>query len=254
VRTLIADLQALGIQPGDVVMMHSSMSSLGFVVGGAQAVVTALLDVLGPDGTLVVPAHTSENCDPAGWQNPPVPEDWWPVIRSEAPGFDPQRTPTRWMGVIAETVRTWPGALRSTHPYVSCAAVGKHAKEIVGEHPLADSHGEGSPLGAVNRLDGKVLLLGCGYDSNTSLHLAEARQESPPKATFGASVRTPAGSEWIIYEDVLVDEDDFEDIGEAFEATGSATVGRVGESTARLMAQRVLVDFAKDWMATHRKK
>src|SRR3954468_14214842 len=104
-------------------MMHWSMGSLGFVAGGTQAVVTALLDVLGPDGTLVVPTHMPENCDPAGWGNPPVPADWWPIIRSGSPGFDPRRTPSRWMGVLPETVRMWPGAVRSDHPYVSCAAI-----------------------------------------------------------------------------------------------------------------------------------
>jgi aminoglycoside 3-N-acetyltransferase len=253
-RTLAADLSALGLAAGDVVMMHSSMGSLGFVAGGAQAVVTALLDVLGPDGTLVVPTHTPENCDPAGWGNPSVPTHWWPIIRSDSPGFDPQRTPSRWMGVLAETVRMWPGAVRSNHPYVSCAAVGRYATDIVGSHPLADSHGEGSPLGAVNRLDGKVLLIGCGYDSNTSLHLAEARQESPPRAAYGASVRTTSGARWVTYEDVLVDEEDFEEIGEDFEATGAVTVGRLGQSTARLMAQRVLVEFATAWIAANRSR
>ena len=117
-RSLAADLRALGLRGADVVLLHSSMKSPGFVVGGAQAVVQAVLDVLGPDGTLVVPTHTPDNTDPAGWQHPPVPEAWWPVIREQAPGFDPARTPSRWMGVIAETVRTWPGAVRSAHPHV----------------------------------------------------------------------------------------------------------------------------------------
>ena len=81
------------------------------VVGGAQAVVQALLDVLGPDGTLVVPTQTGDNSDPADWTNPPVPRSWWPVIREQTPGFDKSRTQSRWMGVIAETVRTWPGAV-----------------------------------------------------------------------------------------------------------------------------------------------
>src|SRR5687768_2870661 len=105
-------------------MLHSSMHSVGFVAGGAQAVVQALLDVLGPEGTLVVPTHTPENTDPAGWSRPPVPQAWWATIREETPGFDPDRTPSRWMGRIAETVRCWPGALRSDHPQVSCAAIG----------------------------------------------------------------------------------------------------------------------------------
>jgi aminoglycoside 3-N-acetyltransferase len=152
VQSLSSDLRALGVRPGDTVLAHSSASSLGFVAGGTQAVVQALLDAVGPDGTLVVPAHTSDNCDPAGWFNPPVPAAWWPVIREQAPGFDRDRTPSRWMGAIAETVRTWPGALRSDHPQVSFAALGRHAADVTGTHQLDDALGERSPLGAVYRL------------------------------------------------------------------------------------------------------
>jgi aminoglycoside 3-N-acetyltransferase len=254
VHSLTADLRALGLVRGDVVLLHSSMKSLGFVAGGTQAVVRALLDVLGPEGTLVVPTHTPDNTDPAGWRHPPVPEAWWQVIRAQAPGFDPSCTPSRWMGVIAEAVRTWPGALRSDHPQVSFAAVGRHAAHIVGGHQRDDALGERSPLGAVYRADGKVLLLGCGHDSNTSLHLAEWRQKSPPRAVTGSSVRQPDGTEqWTEWVDVVPDEDDFERLGADFEATGAAATGRVGGATARLMSQRALVDFATAWMAAHRR-
>jgi aminoglycoside 3-N-acetyltransferase len=168
-----------------------------------------------------------------------VPESWWPAIRAQAPGFDRSRTPSRWMGVIAETVRTWPGALRSDHPHVSFAAVGRQAASVTGVHQLDDALGERSPLGAVYRLDGKVLLLGCGHDSNTSLHLAEWRQKSAPRAVAGASVRRP---------------DDFEQIGAAFEVAVGLSSGQVGDAEARLTPQRALVDFAADWMAEHRPK
>jgi aminoglycoside 3-N-acetyltransferase len=77
-----------------------------------------------------------------------------------ATGFDPSRMPSRWMGVLAEAVRTWPGAVRSDHPQASFAALGKHAAAIAEGHRLDDALGEQSPLGAVYRLHGKVLLLG----------------------------------------------------------------------------------------------
>ncbi|TDB90285.1 AAC(3) family N-acetyltransferase [Micromonospora fluostatini] len=254
VRSLASDLRALGIATGDVLLLHSSYRSLGFVAGGVQAVVHAVLDVLGPEGTLVVPTHTSENTDPAGWRHPPVPEAWWPVIREQAPGFDPSCTPGRWMGVIAEAVRTWPGALRSDHPQVSCAALGRNAATVVGRHQLDDALGEHSPLGAVYRLDGTVLLLGCGHRTNTSLHLAEWRQASPPRAGTGSSVRQPDGtSRWTTWVDVVTDESDFDRLGADFEATGAAVVGPVGGATARLMSQPALVDFATAWMAANRR-
>ena len=253
VQSLASDLRALGVAAGDTVLMHSSARSLGFVAGGTQAVVQALLDALGPAGTLVVPTHTPDNTDPGDWRNPPVPEAWWPAIRLQAPGFDRCRTPSRWMGVIAETVRTWPGALRSDHPQVSFAALGRQAAAVTGGHRLTDALGESSPLGAIYRLDGKVLLLGCGHDSNTSLHLAEWRQQSPPRAVTGASVRRADGtSEWITWTDVVARTDDFEQIGAAFEVAVGLCTGEVGDADARLTPQRALVDFATDWMAAHR--
>jgi aminoglycoside 3-N-acetyltransferase len=252
--SLTADLRALGVTPGGVVLMHSSYKSVGFVPGGPQAVVQAVLDALGPDGTLVVPTHTSDNTDPADWSRPPVPEDWWEPIRREAPGFDPARTPaSRFMGVLAQTVRTWPGARRSDHPHVSFAAVGPQAAGIVAGHRLDDALGEQSPLGAIYRLDGQVLLLGVGHDSNTSMHLAEWRQDDPPRHTAGASIRQADGTgRWVTWQDVDEDESDFDRIGADFETTGAAVVGPVGRATARLMGQRAVVDFATAWIAANR--
>jgi aminoglycoside 3-N-acetyltransferase len=254
-RTLTEDLRRLGVRPGGVLLMHSSYRSVGFVPGGPQAALQAVLDVLGPAGTLVVPTHTPDNSDPAFWSRPPVPKEWWEPIRREAPGFDAARTPaSRFMGVLPETVRTWPGARRSDHPQVSFAALGPHASAVTASHPLDDPLGDGSPLGAVYRLDGQVLLLGCGHGNNTSLHLAETRQPDPPTHTAGAVLRRPGGGlgEWVTWTEVDPDESVFPELGEAFDATGATTVGRVGEATARLMSQRAVVDFATDWLRARR--
>ncbi len=120
-ENLVSDLGALGLVAGDTVLVHSSLSAIGFVVGGAQAVVLALLDVLGTEGTLVAPTHSGDLSDPSRWENPPVPVDWWPVIRETMPAFDASLTPTRKMGIIAEVIRHVLQALRSARPAVSSA-------------------------------------------------------------------------------------------------------------------------------------
>jgi aminoglycoside 3-N-acetyltransferase len=232
--SLSTDLRALGLSAGDSVLVHSSVRSLGFVAGKAQAVVQALLDVVGPAGTLIVPTHTPFNCDPARWRSSPVPSAWWPIIREQSPGFDPMRTPSRHVGVLAETVRTWPGALRSAHPHVSFAALGVRARVITGDHRLEEGLGEQSPLGALYREDGRVLLLGCGHERNTSLHLAEFRQARPPITEYGSAVREPDGnSRWVTWTAPVADASDFADIGAAYEAMGAARVGSVGSAVVR---------------------
>ncbi|MBL7255924.1 aminoglycoside N(3)-acetyltransferase [Paractinoplanes lichenicola] len=251
--TLAADLRALGLAAGDMVIVHSSMRAVGSLAGGVQAVVQALLDVLTPDGTLIVPTHTPSNSDPAEWSKPPVPPSWWPVIREQSPGFDPARTPSQWMGVLPEVVRAWPGAVRSSHPQVSFAALGGQAVAVVGEHPLEDGLGELSPLGALYRAYGKVLLLGCGHGRNTSLHLAECRQKPPVLVEHGAAVREPSGgSRWVTWTAPDADASDFEQLGAAYEAENGVLLGKVGNAECRLMPQRALVDFATRWLGSHR--
>jgi len=251
-ESIAADLVDLGVRSGSVVIVHSSVSSLGWVVGGPVAVAHALLDAVGPDGTVVVPTHTPDNSEPSGWRNPPVPESWWPVIRGHMPGFDPLVTPSRWMGRLPEIVRSLPGARRSDHPHVSFAAVGPRAEQIVADHALDEMLGERSPLGRIYALDGDILLLGAGHDSNTSLHLAEYRVPAPPRVWHGAAVRTAHGSEWVQWEDVDVDEGDFPRLGADLDEEVEVSFGLVGSAESRIMRQRAAVDFAVEWMTAHR--
>lgn len=234
------------------VMVHSSLSKLGFVVGGAQAVVEALLDVLTPSGTLMMPTHSGALSDPAEWENPPVPQSWWQQIRDEMPAYDPNLTPTRSMGAIVECFRHTPGVRRSDHPRVSAAAVGPNAHALVSDHRLDHGLGEASPQGRLYDLDGHILLLGVDHGNNTSLHVAEARSGIVQPVRDRAPVLVDGRQQWVEFDSIDNDEDDFAQLGEAFAATGAEMQGPVGIGVGRLMRARVIVDFATDWIQQHR--
>lgn len=250
---LAADLRTLGLPAGACVLVHASLSTLGWIPGGPVAVVQALLDVLGRDGTLVVPTHTGHNSDPQMWSNPPVPEEWWPAIREAMPGFHPKVTPTRGMGAIAEVARTWPVARRSDHPTASFAAIGPLAEALTGKHALGPMFGEGSPLARIRDARGMVLLLGVGHASNTSLHLAEYALAAPRRVRHGAAILAAGERQWVTWEDIDPDAGDFVALGAAFEATGVARIGPVGAGTGRLMSQPDLVEFGARWLTEHRR-
>ncbi|HTJ32454.1 MAG TPA: AAC(3) family N-acetyltransferase [Dactylosporangium sp.] len=243
-------LRELGLPEGATVVVHSSLSRLGWVAGGAHAVVLALLRAIGPDGTLVMPTHSRNLTDPADWGNPPVPQDWWEVIRAETPAYDPQVTPTGFMGAIVECFRSFPDVLRSAHPTVSFAALGPLARRITDGHQLDDGLGEGSPLARLYEADAWVLLLGVGHDNNTSLHLAEYRAEVPKEyLRQGSPVLVEGERRWVTYRELSDDTSLFDALGKDFaEITGGELTGPVGAGTARLMRQRELVDFGARWL------
>jgi aminoglycoside 3-N-acetyltransferase len=252
-RSLASDLRALGVPEGATAIVHSSLSRLGWVAGGAQAVVEALREVVGAEGTLVMPAHSGHLSEPSLWKHPPVPEAWWPVIRAETTPFDPQVTPTREMGAIVECFRHVPGVVRSAHPRHSFVAQGPLAGAIVADHRLEAGLGEHSPLARCYERDALVLLLGVGHGNNTSLHLAEARADLIRKTLRNGSPMLTGGQrKWVVYEEGEIDSSDFDEIGAAFTETGQEQTGDAGGGTARLMPQRAIVDFAVAWMNANR--
>lgn len=252
--SLARDLRSLGVESGMLLNVHSALSRLGWVVGGAQGVIEALLAVLGEEGTLMMPAHSVQLSDPARWRMPPAPESWWDTIRAEMPVYHPAKTPTRNMGAIAETFRSYPGVLRSLHPQVSHAAYGPLAHDIVDEHPLDGFLGSNSPIGKLYALNGHILLLGVDHGNNTVLHVAEDRAEYPDKKRHdeGAPVMVDGERRWQPFRPLQTKDDDFAELGEAFADTGKETRGTVGAGLARFMRARDIVDFAVPWLESHR--
>ncbi len=155
-QQLISDLAAIGIKPGDTVLMHSSYKSLGGIEDGAKGFFEAFLSLLGEDGTLVLPALTYNN------------------VNRDQPYFDVRTTPTC-VGYLTEYFRTQvPGVIRSLHPTHSCCVWGHHAKFLTENHYRDRTPvGTNSPFALLPKVGGKLLFLGCSYDRNTSMHGVE---------------------------------------------------------------------------------
>ncbi len=199
--SLVRDLRKLGVMPGDRVMVHAALRRLGPVEGGAEGVLKALLDSLGPEGTLM--AYVS-------WDRSPYAEtlngnQLAAAEKSAWPAFDPARAAAypEW-GYLNTVICRHPEVKRSGHPDASMAAIGPLASNLTSEHPLQSAYGPGSPLERFIRHGGKVLLLGAPLDALTVLHYSEAIADIPNKrrVSYEMPILNPRGEkEWVAIED-----------------------------------------------------
>ena len=249
---ITASLTALGVKAGQTLVVHSSMKKIGWVIGGARSVVDALLLVLGPTGTLVMPAQSGDNSEPSYWVAPPVSPEWWPAIREHTPAFDPQTTPLRRMGAIADCFRNYPGVVRSNHPLDSFIAFGPRAAQIIATQPLEAGLGEQSPTEKLYALDARVLLLGVDYDNCTVMHLAEFRSRSRITVRQCSAILEQGRRVWREYLDLALDSDEFIQPGRLLDATDKVSRGQVGLADCRLFGVRDAVDTTADWLRVNR--
>jgi len=213
-------LRDLGLKSGDIVLVHSSLSSFGRVEGGADAVVDAILSVLGHEGTLVVPTFNYAP-DP----------------------FDPELTPSL-LGVITETVRKRPEARRSLHPTHSVAAIGPHTEAIVSWHENTNSFGEGSALRKLLEMNGKVMLIGVTHTTSSMIHVAEEIVGVPYlNRVRQVTVATPHGKVAKVLRRPGCSRG-FDKITERLEATGTVRKRLIGKSLVQLMPASAIVSAA----------
>lgn len=252
---IVNDLRNLGVRPGHVVLLHASVSAVGWVVGGPDVVIRALLDVLTPAGTLMMYV---------GWEDAPYELAEWPQDKQrayleECPPFDPATSPAvRKWSILTEYLRTWPGARRSEHPDGSFAAVGAQAAWLTEDHPLQYGYGPGSPLARLCEAGGRVLLLGAPFDAITLLHYAEHLASVPNKRTVRYKMPVLRDGErvWLELEEFdtskgIADwqgEDYFTIIAREFLSSGQGRSGKVGAAPSHLFDANELVGFGVSWM------
>jgi len=245
------DLRALGIGTGDTLMLHASYRAVGPVMGGPNTIVAALQDVLGSDGTLMMYV---------GWNDIPdfidaLSDDEQAAYLAQHPPFDARTArAVRDHGILAECLRTWPGAHRSLNPEASMSAVGSRAEWLTRDHPLDYGYGAGSPLDRLVACGGRVLMLGAPLDTLTLLHHAEfhARLRHKRIVRYRCPIVRDGETAWVEIEDFDTGEshDDyaFDTIAQAALAAGEGHRGKVGHAPCAVFEASGLLQFAIRWL------
>ena len=255
---MVRELRGLGLSEGQTVMLHASVKAVGWIVGGPNVVLQSILDVLTPEGTLMMLV---------GWEDGTYDMQEWSEQKrraylDECPAFDPDRSRAyRKWSILTEYLRTWPESHRSGHPDCSFAAVGKLAKWLTADHPLQYGHGPGSPLAKLCEAGGKVLLLGASFGSLTLLHYAEHMAQVPGKhiVRYQAPLLRNGRRQWTQIEEfdtcrfIGQWEGDgyFKLIPEEAIERGIGRVGAVGAARSSLFDADGLFRFGVQWIEEH---
>jgi len=249
------DLRELGISPGDTVMLHASVGEIGWIVGGPDRVLAAVLDVIGEDGTLLMYVGWDGSPYDVTIGAPELPQE----LMAAWPAYDPEtsRAVREW-GVLGEYLRTWPGAERSRHPDSSFVAVGTRSGELIADHPFQYGMGPGSPLEKLCQARGKVVLLGSPLANVTLLHHAEHLADVPEKQVvrYWAPILRDGVKTWGQIEEFSTEgclpwygpTDMFEAILRDHVQDGHGALAHVGAAQSYVFDAADLVEYAVAWI------
>ncbi|WP_343518885.1 aminoglycoside 3-N-acetyltransferase [Sphingomonas sp.] len=250
---LAADLRALGLAAGAPVMVHAALRRIGPVLGQGDAVIGALRDAVGPEGTIAAYADWEADYEELLDEHGRVPMWWKPHV----PPFDRDASrAVRDNGVFSELLRTTRGAVASRNPGARVVAIGAGANWLTAEHPLDYGYGPGSPFARLAQVNGKVLMLGAPLDTMTLIHHAEhladiakrvIRKEVPFATEHGTEWRTVEEFDTADPPEGFAD-DYFGTVVEDFLAAGRGTRGKVGDSDCVLVDAAPMLAFAVAWI------
>jgi aminoglycoside 3-N-acetyltransferase len=251
--SLTRDLRALGLAPGDAVMVHASVRAVGVVAGGPDQIHLAIKDAVGPDGTLLMYASCPDGYDEVGrgMLSPDVEAE----LLEKLPPFDAATARSaRDNGALVEFLRTYPGSRVNQH-VARFVAWGKQAEHLFAEQPWNYAFGAGSALERFVALDGKILLLGSDHDAVTFLHYAEHVGDFPGKrvARYLVPVLERGGRVWRAIEEVDTSDGGahanwpprfFARIVDLHLRRTGNRGGLVGDARSHLLSARALLDRA----------
>lgn len=239
---LVIKLRELGLKQGMIIEVHSSLKKFGYVVGGAQTIIDALIEVVGYNGTIIMPLHCGSNSEPSKWGNPPCEVEDVKLIRENMPAFDKKNSDTYYMGKVVDSFRRRDGVVISSHPSLAYIAWGKYAKLLCNRQSLHFPLSEESSTARLYEMKASCLLLGVDYDNCTCMHLGEYRSDVRPIVIEGASCNDNGQTVWKKYLDLDLDSDDFINVGKVMESKGYVNKIDIGNAICKLFKVDVAVD------------
>lgn len=245
--SLIEHFKALKIEAGDVIEVHVSLETLGFICGGAEAILSALLKVIGHEGTLITNAHNSLNQDPALLADS-IPLNEYPLYRKMMVANHGKQSMPNPIDPFAYALQIKDLTLVSAHPTYAVMAYGKQAKWITQNHALGDAFSEESPYGRCLQLKAKVLLMGSDYSLVSSIHLAEYQSQIRPLEIKGAAILKEGQRKWVEAMDYAYQSDYFNELGYLLESKHAVSILSLGNSQSKLFKLEEAIDLAKTYL------
>lgn len=236
----------LGVKKGMLLYVSASMEQFRYVVGGAQSMIEALMELVGYDGTIVMAAPTRHLCDPV--ELGIVPRDRADEARSHALPFNRKLSVPSGVGEVAVQFMRNDAVLRSNHPMVSFLAWGKYAKLIVEKHPLHFGMNQESPLGKIKEYNGYVITIGNEYKDCEIFHLAQYMTMKCPIRIYSCPIEKSGATSWIQILDLELDNQSYNDIGKKMESRHLVKSTYLGETTCRLFSAKAAQDVANEYL------
>ena len=234
---VMAGARAVGIVPGDTVIFHSSLSSMGTVVGGPNAVIDGFLDAVGPEGTVAAPTLWYHHTDP------PMRLEEWDIDQSPS-----------YPSLITEVFRQRPDSLRSDNPTHSVSAIGARAEELIRTHGQSGlrpcvfgdtAFARESPWQRLYEWDAAYCFIGVDFTVNTMGHLVETTFTERALARCPADRRAELEGEVHRFGKPGVwPRHSFQAMGERLAEMGLVRFGKIGSATLRCIRARAMVDSA----------
>ncbi len=247
---IIDALEELCINSGDNIIVHCSLSKIGYLIGGVETLYRALKFRIGLSGNIIVPSQSIELSHPKTWRYPPLKKQFINKVSDGILGYDSQTTPVSpSLGVFCEYITMLKDTVRTQHPLYSFAINGKDSKKISKFQNLDLPFGSNSPLDWLYQNNGKILMIGTDFETNTSIHLAESKVFKANIIEEG-KIRKKGRDEWVKFKNVELGKyDDYTDIERIYlhKYMDFYKVKGIGNTSIRIFCLKSVVDFCIEY-------